>query len=818
MLQDFRFAIRQLYKYPGFSLAVVLTLTLGIGVNTAVFSMVNGFLLRTLPYPQPERIAALVAHKEGVDPRSGKSGSEEDNSFDGSSWQVLKDNVKGLVFASYGVSSGVNLKTDAATGAVVRYVHGHRVSAYYFDVLGIPLYRGRRFSEAEDRPHGPPVVVLSYRLWASAFRSDPQIIGKSVGLKGEPYTVVGVLPPNAQTPSKADVFTPLQPATTGECGGNNCGILVRLQPRWTWPQVNAQLSHIRLPGFSELETQYHGRGWIYARPLQLELAGDMHEKVIMLMLAVGFILLIACANLAGLALVRISRRTQEIATRLALGGSRFAVLRQLWIENLALALLGAAGGLGLATLILDALHKFLPEEMVPLGGFTLDTRVLAFTLGASLVTSLLFGALPALQASRIDLRSSINAGSRAVLGGSNRLRQWLIGAEVALTVVLLAAAGLLVRTLIHLETLPPGFDPHHVMTAKASLDDARYHEAAAFHNLLAKSVAAMREIPGVQDAAMGLSVPYERGLNNGITIADGPQAGVQPTTSFVYTTPGYFSTLRIPLLAGRVFTDSDTPTSQTVAVVNTAFGRRFFGDPFPVGLHFKTGKTTYATVVGVVADVTKRSGGPGNAPIVTEPVCYLPDTQTPQGLVNIAHIWFQPSWIVRTDGPIQGLASAMQRALAKVDPNLPVSGFYSMEEILAEQLQKQRVEVLLLTTLAGLALVLSAIGIYALVSHLVVQRTREIGIRIALGSTIQGAMLHVGFSGIMAAMAGLICGIALSFLALRVLSSEIYGVRTYDPVTFIAVPLILALIAGAASFLPTLRISRIQPADTLRSE
>jgi predicted permease len=817
MIQDFHFALRQLIKYPGFSLAVILTLTLGIGVNTAVFSMVNGFLLRTLPYPQPDRIAAIVLYQEGIRPGSNTTVSDEQNNFTGVAWQLLKDNVKGVIFAARGGSNGVNLKAEPAAGGAVRYVQGSRVSAHYFDVLGIPLYRGRSFTENEDRPHGPPVVVLSYPLWASTFGSDPQIIGKAIQLKGEPYTVVGILPPRAQTPGKADLFTPLQPATTGECGGQNCHFFIRLQPGWTWQQVNAQLSHIRLPDFSELEIQYHGRAWFYARPLQIELAGDMHERVIVLMLAVSFILLIACANLAGLALVRISRRTQEIATRMALGSSELAILRQLWMENLALALLGAAGGLGLAMLILHTLQTFLPASMIPMGGFMLDVRVLAFTLGVSLVTSLLFGALPALQTRHIDLRSSLAAGSRTVLGGSNRLRQWLIGAQVALTVVLLAASGLLVRTLVYLETRPPGFDPHNVLTAQASLDDARYHEAGAFRNLLAKSVAAMREIPGVQDAAAGLSVPYERGLNYGLTIADGPQAGRGNGSSLAYVTPGYFSTLRIPLFAGRIFTDSDTATSQPVAVVNTAFGKRFYGDPSPMGRHFAIDKTTF-TIVGVVADVAKQPGMEQGAPIATEPVFYLPVTQTPQSLVNIAHIWFQPSWIVRTNGPIRGLTVAMQRALAKADPNLPVSGFRSMDQILAEQLQQQRVEVLLLATLAGLALLLSAIGIYALVSNLVVQRTREIGIRMALGSTIQQAMLHVGSSGVIAALAGLVSGLVLAFFALRVLSSEIYGIRMYDPVTLTAVPLLLALIAIGASFLPTLRISRIQPADTLRSE
>lgn len=830
-LNDLRFASRQLYKTPGYALAVIVTLALGIGVNTAVFSMVDGFMLRRLPYPHPERIAALVVHQQGTDERTGKAASDDDDSFTGESWQILKNNVTGVIFASYGGTSGVNLKAGADAGNAVRYVHETRVSAHYFDVLGIPLYLGRSFTEDEDRPHGPAVVVLSYGLWQSTFHSDPNLIGKSISLKGEPYTVVGVLPrntatpvnQNALTPTGADLFTPLQPAPSGECGGNNCGILIRLKPGTTWEQVNVQLSHVRLPFFAEAEKKYHDHFWIYARPLQRELAGDMHDEVSALMLAVSFILLIACANLAGLALVRISRRTPEVATRLALGATRFDVLRQLWTESLVLALTGALAGILLAVLILNALHGFLPEWMIPVGGFHLDARVLAFTFGASLITSLLFGALPALQTRRVDLRSSIASGSQAVLGGSGRTRQWLIGAEVALTVILLAAAGLLVRTLIHLETLPSGFDPTDVMTAKASLDDARYRNAAAFQSLLQKSVAAMRQIPGVEDAAVGLSVPYERGLNWPLTIKDGQHAGEGSGSSLAYITPDYFATLRIPVLSGRVFTDNDTSTSQPVAVVNTSFAKQFYGEVSPIGRHFTLGienlsdNITY-TIVGVVSEVAKQPGMHQDAPLSHEPVFYLAATQTPQGVVNGAHVWFQPSWIVRTSGPISGLTEAMQHALTAVDPDLPFSGFYSMQQILDEQLQMQRMQVLLLTVLGGLALVLSAIGIYSLVSNLVVQRTREIGIRIALGSSIQEAMVHIGSSGLVAAGVGLIAGIGLSFVAMRALASQIYGVKTYDPLTFGAVLLVLALIALAASFLPTLRISRIQPADTLRVE
>ena len=805
-------ALRRLVKSPLLTLVAVLTLALAIGVNTAVFSLLDAFLLRALPYPRPDRLAALVVHREGIDPARHAAFDEDDDSFDGDSWRTLNSSLDGVTLASWGGSGGVNL----TAGGAARYVTGSRVSAHYFDVLGIPLYLGRSFSQEEDRPNGPAVAVLSYSLWQSAFQSDPGIVGRSVELKGEPYTVVGVLPRTAVTPSHADVFTPLRPAPTGECGGNNCGILVRLKPDTSWAQVNAQLSRARLPYFAELEASYHGKARIYSRPLQTELAGDMAGKVIVLMLAVGFILLIACANLAGLALVRILRRSAEIATRYALGASRFDVLSELWMEDLLVALLGGAAGVALAGLLVDSLGRLLPESMLPVTAVSIDGRALAFTLGASILASILCGALPALQAHRAGQKFSLG-GSRAVTGGSHRIRQALIGAQVALTVVLLACAGLLVRTLQYLDTLPPGFDPHNVMTATASLDDARYHQAAAFQALLARSVAAMRQTPGVQDAAVGLSVPYERGLNEQVAILDGSNAGAKGGSSLAYVTPGYLPVLRIPLLAGRLISDSDTSVSQPVAIVNSAFARRFFGNASPVGNHFKTENTTF-TIVGVVADVAKKPGLESAAPLATEPVAYLPATQTPQALVNIAHIWFQPSWIVRTSGPTQDLAASMQRALADADPALPFSGFRSMEQILGEQLEKQRMEVLLLSVLAGLALLLSAIGIYALVSNLVVQRTREIGIRIALGSTLTEAMVHTSGAGLSAATGGLVCGMALALAATRILASQIYGVRPADPVTFLSVPLILVITAGLASFLPALRISRIQPADALRAE
>ncbi|MGC2160848.1 MAG: ABC transporter permease [Silvibacterium sp.] len=825
MLNDLKFALRQLRKSPGFAAAVIVTLALGIGVNAAVFSMVDGFMLRRLPYPEPQRIAALMTHAQGTG-QSGHYFEEDDDSHNTSDWRLVSQNVPSVIAAASEGDveigqSGVNLKAGADAGGAVRFVHATAVTAHYFEVLGIQPYLGRGFTDDESRVGGPKAIVLSYGLWQSMFHGDRGVLGRVVDVKGAPYTVVGVLPRNAVTPSNAELWDTLQPDEGGACSGYDCDILLRLKPGATWQQVDAELGHLHRPPNENYGL--HTKTWLFAQPLQQYLGSDMKPKLLILMLAVGFILLIACANLAGLALVRISRRTQELATRLALGATRFDVLRQVWVESLLLAFLGAAAGLMLANAILAGLSQLLPGWMIPLGGFALDGRVLGFTLAAMLLTSLFFGALPALAARRIDLRAAIAANSKSVAGGPRRLRAVLISAEVALTVVLVAASGLLVRTLTHLETLPPGFDSHNVMTATASLDDARYHSAAAFDSLLTQSIAAMKRIPGVEDAAVGLSVPYQRGLNLAVRLFDGKNAGQLAGVSTAYVTPGYFSTLRMRILAGRGVSDADTATSGPVVVVNEAFAQKFFGEANAVGRHFSIamGRTTTGppmTIVGIVSNVTKEPGIHRTAPLGTEPVFYVPATQFPADALSMVHLWFQPSWIVRTSGPVAGLAEAMQRAMADADPNLPISGFHSMDELMQQELETQRIEVLLLSVLAGLALLLSAVGIYALVSNLVVQRTREIGIRMALGSSIEQAMVEIGSSGLYAAGAGLVVGMGLSFVVLRVLKSELYGVGVYDPVTMLTAPALLALIALAASLLPALRISRIDPALTLRSE
>ena len=804
--REVRFALRQLGRNPGFTLTVIFTLALSIGANTAIFSIVNVLMLKSLPYAHAERMGTIFTRI------TGQETSDERHHINGEQWELLRDNVPALVsaVAGFGVS-GVNLEA----GSHVHYVQDARVSAHYFDVLAIQPAVGRNFTLQEDHPHGPQVAILSDNLSRSIFGSDPNIVGRAILLKGTAYTVIGVLPRDAATPANADVYTPLQPSRDGEGGGTNFEVITRLRERATWQEADAEINRVWLarPHRYELRDNPGAQISYYSVPLQKGQAATLRPKAIALMLAAGFILLIACANLAGLTLVRMMQRTPEIATRLALGASRWQIQRQFWIENLVLALLGGAAGIGVGFLALRGLLLLLPERFLPIAHIPLDGRVLSFTLLLSVFTSVLFGMLPALATGRVNLRSSI--ASRNLAGiGSQRLRQALIAVEVALTVVLLAASGLLVRTLVHLETLPPGFNPAGVMAAKASLDDQRYQNQAAFLKLLDESSAAMRQIPGVQNAAVGLSLPYERTLNDGVTLRDGPQSGQQVGTDVVYVTPGYFETLEMPLLAGRTFTRSDGPHAQPVAIVNRIFARKFFAGANPVGRMLDKG----VLIVGVVADVQLSSGLNPTAPLMSEETMYIPAAQVDPQLLALVHVWFQPSWIVRTTAPVAGLTAQMQQALSSAAPNLPFSGFYSVSDLQAKTLAVQRIQVALLSAMAGLALLLSAVGIFALVASIVAHKTREIGIRIALGSSVRQAMMHIGAAGVRASVLGLAAGLVLCLATLRAMRSVLYGVDVYDASTMLTVALLLAAVTLLATGIPTLRIARIDPATTLREE
>jgi predicted permease len=810
VLQELRYALKQLFKNPGYSVVVILTLALSIGANTAIFSVLDAILLRPLPYPEPQRLGSLMQRM------SGSANAAYSANIDRDTWQQLRDNVPAVTAAVGSNSGGVNL--EAAGRA--QYVHGQRISATYFDVLGLRPMLGRAFTAAEDTAGGPRAAVLSYGLWKTTFGGDVNIIGQPVRLKGVPYTVIGVMPAAAKTPSPVDLWTSLRPDTSEEGGGNNFEPILRLKSGATWQQADAQLSRVQSQTSRAMQKKYPGTQFaFYAVPLQQNLAQETRTPVMILMSAVGFVLLVACANLAGLALVRVGRREQEIATRLALGATKWTILRQCWIESLVLVTAGGLAALLLASLLLQLMNTRIPENFLPLGGVSIDFRVLLFTAAAGIGASLFFGLLPALNARRINVQSALaKGGARSVAqSGSARMRYALIIGEVALTVVLLTVAGLLLRTLVYLQTLPPGFNPDNVVIAKASLDDARYNDRASFLKLLNESTAALQSIPGVQSAAAGLSAPYERALNYTIQIADGPQTGHQEMTNLVYVTPAYFEVLQIPLRAGRHLAQSDGSAAQYVAVVNAAFAKSYLGRENSVGRHLLTDGNTLE-IVGIAANVVTPPGFTSGGPILAEPTVYVPAAQMPTQLVNLAHVWFQPSWIVRTQGKLTGIAPQMQQALTQVDPDLPVSGVHGMSDVLAEALLLQHMEVALLATLAALALLLSSVGIYGLVSNLVTQRTRELGIRMALGCTMEGAMLEVSRAGMVATGVGLAGGLLLSSLAVNLLRSQLVGVALYDPLTLAVVSALLALVALLAAVLPTFRIARINPAETLRAQ
>lgn len=642
--RDARYALRQFRRNPGFTATVIVTLALSIGANTAIFSVVNALMLTSLPYSHPERVGTIYTRIRGT------MVTDERHHINGEQWELLRDQVPALMSGISSIhSSGANLQA----GAHVEFLSAGRISKHYLDVLGIHPILGRNFSDLEDRPHGPRTAILSFGLWKSTFGNNAKILGQPILLKGEPYTVIGVLPESAMIPLTADVYSAIQATRDGEGGGTNFVAITRLRDGTTWQKADAEINRAwgQRSNRYELGDNPGAQVSYHSVPLQEGETATLRPDVLALMLAAGFILLIACANLAGLTLVRVLRRTPEIATRLALGASRGQIQKQLWIENLLLALAGGVTGVAVGAVALRGLLALLPEHFLPVASVSLNWPVLGFTLLVSLGTSVLFGMLPALVTRKFDLRSTVisHDTGRERLG----LRQALIASEVALTVVLLAASGLLIRTLIHLETLPPGFNANGVMTARASLDSVRYHDPVVFRKLLNESTTAMRRIPGVEQAAVGLSLPYERSLIMGGITLSGKEAGQKVMADEDYVTPDYFAALQIPVLAGRSFTDADGPTTQHVAMVNEMFARKYFHGENPVGRILNKDMV----IVGVVGDVAMAPGLDAIAPLTGEETMYVPAAQIEGPQLTVVHMFFQPSWILRTAGPVEGLTA-----------------------------------------------------------------------------------------------------------------------------------------------------------------
>jgi predicted permease len=533
---DLKYGWRQLIKAPGFSITAILTLALAIGANTAVFSLVDAVLLKSIPYPQPERLGTLGA----IYTRDGAEIERGSMALTGAGWKAVQTQAKSVDAAIFSViASRVSLVAQSRTLTVVP----QRVSAGYFGVLGVPPLVGREFTPDEDVVGGPALAILSEPLWRTVFEGDTGVVGKNILLKGEAHTVVGVMPASFRNSTDADLWTPIRPSTQGEGGGNNYGAVVRLKDGVTWAQAAAEVGRAADSAMAQ-RTSDNGLTMSHTlRPLQDQMASDVRLPLLLLSAAVGVVLLVACVNLGGLLLARAGRRTREIATRLAVGGDRQAVVRQLLIESLMLALIGGVAGLVVGVAALEGLKATATDLLVtPWGQVALDARVLSVTLGLTILTAILFGLVPAIQATRLDLQAALSeGGTRAVAGGVKGWpRRLLVMAEVALGVVLLVGAGLLVRTFLYLETLPAGFDPTNVVAVSASLEDARYEKHESIEPLFARSLERLRAMPGVESAAISLGLPYERILNMGARLVNG-----DTRSEFVFTTATYVTPLEM---------------------------------------------------------------------------------------------------------------------------------------------------------------------------------------------------------------------------------------------------------------------------------
>ena len=809
LLADVRFALRQLRKSPGFALTVVATLALCIGVNTAVFSVLDAVLLRTAPYPEPDRLAVVITASAGAGAADFNTGQT------GALFEAVRDHTAGLDAAASSGTNGANFSANDTP----EYIQQQRISAGYFRVLGVKPRQGREFSREEDVPDGPAVAILSHAFWQRAFQSDPAVLGRGITLRGEPYTVVGIMPPDFRAASPIDVWTPLRPSRTGEGGGSNYHVIARLRPGVTWPQATEQLRSLSQalnadPAFPREVKNFEQR----IVPLQERETGDSRTELLLTWAAVLMVLLIGCVNIAGLLLARGGARGREIATRMALGGSRAAIVRQLLTESVVLALAGGILGIGVGGFALDWLKQLGAEKHQLWHPIELDARVLAVMLATALFTSLIFGLAPALRTSRLDIRSVLSESGRGIAGSrSNWMRGALVVAEVALSLVLLIGAGLMVRTLGWLNGLNPGFDPRNVLAAEASLQDARYRTVPAVNRLYSETLDRLRRIPGVESAAVALTLPYERPLNNGVRTIDGADREMH-TAEVVYTTPGYLETMRIPLLAGRALRDSDTADSAKIVVVSQSFAARYFANGAALGGHVNLGGGS-REIVGIAGDVQQHSGiSPTGGPLSLEPTIYMPAAQTRDGFLQVVHTWFSPKWVVRTNGPTANLNSAIRNAIAEVDPRLPIAHFRTLDQLRDIQTGSQRYLAALFSLLAGLALLLAAIGIYGLISQTIAQRRHEIGIRLALGATAGQTIVNTMRPGLALSIVGIAAGLLLASLSVQFLRSLLWGIKETDPLTFAATAAILLAVAGLATLAPALRILRMDPAQTLRSE
>lgn len=813
--RTFRYAGRQLRKAPVLTFTVITTLALCIGVNTAIFSVVYALFLRPLPYPDPQRLTMLcTVHKVG-------GASEIDNSQDGRQWELIRDHASFLDGAVLSSTNGINIAANHA----VRYVQDQRVSANFFHVLGVKPLIGREWTRAEDVPNGPSLALLSYGLWQGMFAADPSIVGRTIEIRGIPHTVVGIMPagfqPVAAGPDSdlnPDLWTPLHPSSSGEGSGTNYGVIARLKPNVSFAQANAQLNAILHEYFESQHLPSSVTVREEALPLQAGITTDVSFRVRLMWTAVLLLLLIGCINIAALLLARSATRSREMATRLALGAPRSRLVIELFSEAVLLAIAGAAAGVLLGQFAIHGLLALNPGDFTLTGPVRLSLPVIATMMGISLATSILFGLFPAWEGSKVDIRAALAEAGRTQAGSRRQwTRQSLVFAQLTLGVMLLIAAGLLIRTLANLMGADAGFNPNGLVVASASLQDQRYATAAAGARLFRETILRIEQIPGVESAAVALTPPYRRPLNDGISGINGKPVP-DGITDFNYATPGLFHTLGMHLLRGRLFDTHDIQGAPLVAVVNEAFVRRYLRNSSkPLATSIRIENKDWQ-IIGIVNDVQEQNGIGFGGPVDRFPEVYVPVDQFPDGIFAMANVWFSPVWIIRTKGPNPALARSVQRALATIDPHLPVSSFQSMSHVRGSAFQQQRYQAVIFSVVAAFAMLLTALGLYGMIAQSVAQRTREMGIRLALGATTARIIAQSAKPGILLGCAGIFCGCVLALFATPLLKSLIWGVPPSDPLTFLVVAGFLILVTAIASVLPALRLARLDAAQTFRSE
>jgi putative ABC transport system permease protein len=803
-------------RTPGFTITALTALALGIGANVAIFSVANAVLLRPVPAPDPDHVVVFLTNRTDGTVINGGSPARFN------AWRELGDIFTDISAYRYG---GINL-TGVDSPSQVQW---GQVSASYFRLFGLAAARGRTFTPEEDRPNAGRFAVLGDGFWKRSFAADPKVLGRTLSLGGDPYVVIGIMPPGVATesPLPVDVWTPFQIDPAGTEQNHYFTVAARVRPGITPGMIQARLkvaSEDFLRKFPGVGTMLPGYTFAVL-PMRDLLVRDARPSLLILAGAVSFVLLIACANVANLLLVRAAGRKREIAIRAAVGASRFRIIGQLLMESLTLSMAGGALGLLAGILGIRGILALNPGNIPRIGpggaNVAADWRVLAFALAISAGTGILFGLIPAFQAARVDLSSALKEGGGRMGSGfrQNKARSLLVVCEMALALVLLTGSGLLIRTFIVMHTAAPGFDPHPVLTLQIQLSGARFQNPSNVVGLVGSSLERLRALPGVEAAASSCCLPVGPMPFAPLVITGRPLNGTfhsyvaEPPVS-----PDFFDVFKIPIVRGRRFTERDNAASPPVVIINQAMVRRFWPNGDALGAQIRMGAQGSPTqggemeIVGVAGDVHDRTAPSGEATLVA----YIPLGQA-GGLLS--YVIRQPFvWMVRTRNDRQSMSAALKTELQEATGGLPVTGIRSMDEYLARSTATQDFNVVLMLIFGGSALLLAAIGIYGLIAYTVQQRTQEIGIRLAMGAGRARVRNMIVAQGMRLVLVGVAIGVAAAYGLTRLLASFLIDVKPRDPLVFTAVPVMLIVVALFAAWLPARRVARIDPSDALRCE